>query len=93
MGALRSWAYSSVLLPVFERERHAGLHRRLREYDRLSRRRTEELNALGDARLNDLILHAFDTVPFYRDRLTTAGSRRGDRVDASAMKQIPVLTP
>jgi phenylacetate-CoA ligase len=92
MGALRSWAYSSVLLPVFERERHAGLHRRLREYDRLSRRRTEELNALGDARLNDLILHAFDTVPFYRDRLTSAGYRRGDRVDASAMKQIPVLT-
>ncbi len=92
MRDLRSWTYASFVLPRWEPHRHKGLYPRMRHYDKLSRCGEAELQAQSQARLNELFLHAFDTVPFYRDRLTAAGYRRGDYVDAEGLRQVPLLT-
>src|SRR5947207_7459597 len=39
-----------------------------------------------------LLRHAFETVPFYRDRLAAVGYRPGDTVDEELLAQIPILT-
>ena len=93
MRALRSWVYSSFVLPRWEPDRYRGMGRGMRRYDKLSHCGQAELMTQGQAKLNEIFVHAYDTVPFYRERFAKAGYRRGDNVDSSGIRQIPILTP
>jgi len=43
-------------------------------------------------RLAVLLQHAFETVPFYRDRLAVVGYQPGDTIDEDLWTRIPILT-
>lgn len=62
-----------VLLPLFERERHAGLTARLRRLQRDEGLSAGELETQQVARLRKLLLHAMTTTEFYSQRFRDSG--------------------
>lgn len=52
----------------------------------------ERLEARQFAQLEQLLAHACETVPLYRERLREAGYAPGDRLDAKSWAALPVLT-
>jgi phenylacetate-CoA ligase len=82
--------HTHLLLPLAERERHAGLARRMREIRRFEQMSEKDQRALQQQRLQRILTHAYDTVPFYRKRFDDAGFRPSDgRVDRPL--PLPVL--
>ena len=85
-----SFFHTHLLLPLAERERHTGLARRMRDI-----RRFEALSPAAQCeqqqqRLQRILQHAYNTVPFYRHRFDDAGFRPSDaRVDRPL--PLPVL--
>ncbi len=77
---------------MMEPHRNRGMVGQKRRYDELSHSNAADLEVRSQAKLNELFVHAYDTVPFYRSRLTAAGYRRGDHVDAEGLRQVPLLT-
>lgn len=77
-----SFFHTHLLLPLAEPERHAGLARRMREIRRYERMSEKDQRAIQQQRLQRILTHAYDTVPFYRQRFDDAGFRSSDaRVD------------
>ncbi len=77
-----SFFHTNLLLPLAERERNAGLARRLREIRRYERMSEKDQRAIQQQRLQRILQHAYDTVPHYRKRFDDAGFRPSDaRVD------------
>jgi phenylacetate-CoA ligase len=77
-----SFFHTHMLLPFVERERHAGLARRMREIRRFERMSEKDQRAIQQQRLQRILTHAYNTVPFYRQRFDDAGFRPSDaRVD------------
>ena len=74
--------HTHLLLPLAEPERHAGLARRMREIRRFERMSEKDQRAIQQQRLQRILTHAYNTVPFYRRQFDTAGFRPSDaRVD------------
>jgi phenylacetate-CoA ligase len=74
--------HTHLLLPLAEPERHAGLARRMRQIRRYERMPEKEQRAIQQQRLQRILTHAYNTVPFYRRRFDDAGFRPSDaRVD------------
>lgn len=68
-----SWIHTHLILPVAERERHAGLAARTRAIRQFERKSEKEQRAEQDRRLQRILQHAYDTVPFHRRRFDDAG--------------------
>lgn len=86
-----SFFHTHLLLPLAEPERHAGLARRMREIHRYERLSEKEQRAIQQQRLQRLLAHAYNTVPFYRQSFDSADFRPSDaRVDRPL--PLPVLT-
>jgi phenylacetate-CoA ligase len=85
-----SWIHTHVILPLAEPERHKGLAARLRAIRRFERLPENAQCEEQQQRLRHILQHAYDTVPFYRQRFDQAGFRSGDaRVDRPL--PLPVL--
>ncbi|MGC1781682.1 MAG: hypothetical protein WA708_04110 [Acidobacteriaceae bacterium] len=77
-----SWFHNRFVLPLAERERHAGLVRRMRAIRRFERLTEKEQRDEQQQRLRRLLQHAYDTVPYQRKRFDDAGFQPRDaRVD------------
>lgn len=77
-----SWFHNRFVLPLAERERHAGLARRMRAIRRFEGLTEKEQREEQQQRLRRLLQHAYDTVPYQRKRFDDAGFRPSDaRVD------------
>jgi len=77
-----SFFHTHVLLPLVERERHAGLARRMREIRRFEAMSPAAQHRQQQQRLQRILQHAYDTVPHYRKRFDDVGFRPDDaRVD------------
>jgi phenylacetate-CoA ligase len=78
-----SFFHTHLLLPLAERERHAGLARRMRDirrFEALPQKAQREQQQ--QQRLQRILQHAYDTVPHYRKRFDDAGFKPSDgRVD------------
>jgi phenylacetate-CoA ligase len=73
-----SWLQNNIVLPLFERDRHWGLGRRLREFarfDKLPEARQREYQA---AQIKRLLTHAYESVPLYREAFEKAGAHPRD---------------
>ena len=82
--------HTHMLLPLAEPERHAGLPARLRAIRRFERSSDKVQRAAQQQRLQRILDHAYNTVPFYRQRFDDAGFRPSDaRVDRPL--PLPVL--
>ncbi len=70
--------HTHFVLPLAARERHAGLPGRLRAIRRFEHLPEPAQRQQQQLRLQRILQHAYDTVPFYRDRFDTAGFRPSD---------------
>ena len=68
-----SWIHTRLLLPLAEPERHAGLPGRLRAIRRFEAQPEAAARKEQRQRLQRILQHAYDTVPFYRQRFDAAG--------------------
>ncbi|MEO6828851.1 MAG: hypothetical protein ABI164_03510 [Acidobacteriaceae bacterium] len=73
-----SWLHTHFVLPLAEPERHAGLPARLREIRKFEHMSEPAQRNEQQHRLQRLLQHAYDTVPFYRKRFDDAGFRPSD---------------
>ena len=77
-----SFFHTHLLLPMAERERHAGLARRMRDIRRFEALPQKAQLEQQQQRLQRILQHAYDTVPHYRKRFDDAGFKPSDgRVD------------
>src|SRR5437764_10109899 len=84
--------YSRVVYPLAEPKAYRGMQKLIAGH------RQRELQTLGEnarqqwSALQQLIQHAYDSIPFYRRRLDDAGIRPGDLQSPAQFARIPVLT-
>ncbi len=83
--------HSHFLLPFAEPDRYQGFARRMRTIRRFERQTAAAQRQEQEKRLHTLLQHAYDTVPFYRERFDDAGFHPSQaRLDRPL--PIPVLT-
>lgn len=86
-----SWLHTHVVMPLVEPDRCAGLAGRLRTIRRFERMPEKAQHAEQQIRLQRLLQHAYQTVPYYRQQFDQAGFRPAEaRVDRPL--PLPVLT-
>lgn len=68
-----------------------GFEEATAELERSERLDPDVRRARTDARLRRLVGHAYDTVPFYRDRMDACGLRPRDIAGARDLPKLPVL--
>ena len=88
MGALQT----GILLPIYERERSAGLRRTLRHIEREEHLSAEEIQSRQFARLKQLLIHAQETTEYYRKRFQAAGFDPHTMRSADELRCVPPLT-
>jgi phenylacetate-CoA ligase len=95
-GLAPTWAQNLLLTgygAVLERERYGGRFDEYRELlaktEHLSR---ADLHAYQEARLRDIVAHAYETVPFYRRRFDALRLRPSDIRGRQDLPKIPLLT-
>lgn len=70
-----SWIHNAVILPFFEPERHRGLSERLRKLERFERLPREKQLGIQEDGVRRMLLHAYQTTPYYRRLFDDAGFR------------------
>lgn len=73
-----SWLHTHLAMPLTEPDRCAGLAGRLRAIRRFERLTDKAQRQEQQLRLQRLLQHAFDTVPYYRHQFKRAGFQPGD---------------
>lgn len=77
-----SWLHTHVIMPLADPDRCAGLPGRLRAIRRFEHMTDKAQRAEQQRRLQNLLQHAYDTVPYYRQLFNHADFRPTDaRVD------------
>ncbi len=82
-----SWFHTHVVMPFGEPDRYVGLPSRLRSIRRFERLPEKEQRKQQEIRLQRLLQHAYDTVPYYRQQFDQAGFRA---VDAHIDRPLPL---
>ena len=82
----------SVVAPLWARREKSPYLRHLRYLERSPFRPLEEVRADQWRRLRDILLHARDHVPFYRERFREAGFSPEDLRSWDDLQRIPLLT-
>jgi len=86
-----SFLHTHFVLPLAEPDRHAGLGRRLREIRRYEQLPEKAQREEQQERLRRILQHAYDTVPFHRQRFDDAGFDPS-RARTDRPLPLPVLT-
>jgi phenylacetate-CoA ligase len=89
---VHSWLVPRVVLPVYERLTGRRLWTRVDELRRLQWRSPDELAARAATRLRDLLVHAHQHVPYYRERLDAAGVDPGTVRGVEDLVRLPLTT-
>jgi phenylacetate-CoA ligase len=66
------------VLPLFDRDSHWGLGRRLREFARFDKLPAVAQHQYQSQRIKRLLTHAYETVPLYREAFEQAGAHPSD---------------
>ncbi len=82
----------SLLYPVLVKKQGSKELAILAELQRCEKMSSDELQAIRLERLRDILQHAGEFVPFYRDRFAAAGFNPATVTDFSDLQKIPVLT-
>ena len=81
----------SALLPAYEGLRKRGTFRYLREFEENQWRSERELTDLQWSKLQALLNHAYETVPYYRTQLQALGLTPGMIRDPDTFARLPIL--
>lgn len=68
-----SFFHTHLLLPLAEPERHIGVARRMRDIRRFEAMSPKVQHELQQQRLQRILHHAYETVPYYRQQFDDAG--------------------
>jgi phenylacetate-CoA ligase len=85
-------AYMGIVQPMLRGSAGRGVSERLREYQRLERLSVDENRQHQWRALSRLLQHAYNSVPFYRERFDRIGLRPADVRSESELAKIPLLT-
>jgi phenylacetate-CoA ligase len=86
-----SWLHNNLVLPMFEPERHRGLGRRLRAFERFdASSRSEQIESQAQS-VRRLLEHAYRTTPHYRRVFDDVGFRYTDW-NAGESIPLPILS-
>src|ERR1700682_6528890 len=88
----RNRAYIGIVNPVLNGESYRGMGRRLAELRRLERMSLEENKNRQWQSLSRLLQHAYDSTPFYRQRLESVGAKPADFQSFDDLQKLPALT-
>ena len=83
---------SSVLFPIHERLKRHTTTRALKSLEKTQWLSAQELKSLQLQRLRQLLLHAYQHVPYYRDLFDTAGFNVTKVESLTALGRLPFLT-
>lgn len=87
-----NWLHTQLVLPVFERERHARLGRRLQNLVQREKLSLEENKNLQWQALRSLLQHAYETTMFYRTRMQEAQLTPEEVRCPEDLRRLPPLT-
>lgn len=90
--SLYETTFRNALYPAYERLRGRGMLRYLAEYEANQWRSPEEIAAIQWAKLQALVAHCWEQVPFYRSRWEAIGFAPGDLKSMDDYARLPVLT-
>ncbi len=82
----------SLLYPVLVKKQGSKELAILTELQRCEKMSADELHAIRIERLREILLHAAEFVPFYRERFAAAGFNPAAVSDFSDLQQVPILT-
>lgn len=82
----------TVLLPIADRIIHRSLARSWKEYEQHEHLSAQELKALQDHKLQMLIAHCYDHVPYYKQLMHDHGLTPMDITCREDLVKLPVLT-
>lgn len=82
----------SLLYPVLVKKQGSKELAILAELQRCEKMSADELHAIRLERIRDILGHAGEFVPFYRERFAAAGFNPATVTDFSDLQKIPVLT-
>jgi phenylacetate-CoA ligase len=85
-------AYIGLVNPVLNGETYRGMGRRMKELQRLERMPLEENRSRQWQAISRLLKHAYDSTPFYRQRLESLGAEPEDIRSFDDLQRIPALT-
>ena len=87
-----SWIDRYILLPIADKLMHRSLAHSWREYERNEHLSREELVALQNHKLQRLIQHCYENVPYYRNVMDERGLMPKDIQSQSDLAKLPILT-
>ena len=88
---IRSWLAKHVFYPTQDALRGLGSLGRWRELEQSQWWSPDQLRALQDRRLRQLILHAASQTPFYRERFERASIQPDDVKSIDDLRDLPLL--
>ena len=80
------------LLPVADKIMHRSLYRSWKEYERNERLSKEQLEELQNKKLQRLVNHCYNNVPYYRQLFDASGLTPADIRTREDLHKLPVLT-
>jgi len=83
---------SKVIFPAFELVMRRHISSTAAEYASLQYQPYEQLKQRQEAKLRRLLHHAFDNVPFYREKFEQAGLKSEDIQTIEDLPKLPVVT-
>jgi phenylacetate-coenzyme A ligase PaaK-like adenylate-forming protein len=85
-------AYIGLVNPVLNGKTYRGMGRRMRELQRLERMSLEENRNSQWQAISRLLQHAYDSTPFYRQRLESVRAKPAEFQSFDDLQKIPALT-
>lgn len=89
---MNSLLLRKVVFPLYHKLRKSQLMQRIDELEKNQWKTKEELARLQALKLKRLLIHAYETVPFYRQRFDNLGIDVTDLHHPECFSQIPLLT-
>ena len=80
------------LLPVADKIMHRSLYRSWKEYERNELLSKEQMEELQNKKLQQLMKHCYNNVPYYRQLFDTSGLTPADIQTRKDLHNLPVLT-
>jgi phenylacetate-CoA ligase len=87
-----NWTYLHTIIPWLHPETYGGLAKRMRHYRELERNSIEKNRELQWQALVQLLIHAYNTSPFYRRRFDETGIKPERDLSPGDFARIPPLT-
>jgi len=89
---MRKFIAKNIGLPLFDTLKKKSVGKHVKEFDRIIQSKRSAIEAYRLNKLSMLLNHAFENVPFYKERFSDAGLKPADINSVEDLKKLPPLT-